>query len=250
MGKRAEFKAQRKRQQQRQNFLLLSLIVVAAVAIVLILVWPNLEAMRNDASPTAISRSTDIVVPPAVPYPTDLVPAGEAGAGDPAASVKLEIFSDFQCPACARFSEDIEPLILTNYVETGKVYLVYHPYSFLDSGTVAQESHKAAEAAFCALDQGVFWQYHDILFANQTGENVGDFTERRLVAFAEKIGLDMTNFEECLTSNRYQQKVLEEAQFSVDQGVTSTPSFFINGQKVELVSSFNELIQALDAALK
>jgi protein-disulfide isomerase len=238
MGKRAEFKEKRKRQQQLQNFILIAMIVLAAIAITMILIWPTLQPEK------------DVVVPEYIKYPTDLVPSGEPGMGDPDAPVKLEVFADFQCPACANFALNIEPHVISDYVETGKVYLVFHPYSFLDRGTTQLESHRAAEAAFCALDQDAFWQFHDILFSNQTGENIGDFTKDRLLLFAEKINLDSGKFKDCLNDSKYEQRVLDEVEYGKLKEIDQTPSFYVNDKKIVLVSSFDELFQALDNAIK
>jgi protein-disulfide isomerase len=115
-----------------------------------------------------------------------------SSTGNPAAPVKVEEFADFQCPACGVFSVSLEPILINEYVRTGKVYYTFYPYSF-----IGKESTAAAEAAYCAQDQNKFWEYHDTLFANQTGENVGDFDDRRLQAFADNIGLDLKLFNSC-----------------------------------------------------
>ncbi len=90
-------------------------------------------------------------------------------------------------------------------------------------------SHAAAEAASCAGDQNMFWQYHDILFANQTGENVGDFTAKRLTTYAQALGLDMTQFNACYTGGKYHQQIIDDYDQGVKDGVTQTPSFLVNG---------------------
>jgi protein-disulfide isomerase len=87
------------------------------------------------------------------------------------APVVLVEFSDFQCPYCKKFTDEIEPAIMRDFVSTGKVLFKYVPYSFLDDNSPGRESKNAAEAAYCAGDQGKFWEYHDMLFTNQGGEN-------------------------------------------------------------------------------
>lgn len=238
MGKRYEIKQKRKQQKLVQNGIVIGIIAVISMVIAFILIWPNLQSPK------------DITVPEYTTYPVENVPEGETGMGDPNAPVKLEIFADFQCPACANLAINIEPKVVRNYVENGNVYLTFHPYSFLDKGTIGQESHRAAEAAFCALDQKMFWQYYDILFHNHTGENVGDYTKSRLIAYAEKLGMNMTEFTKCVNDRKYEQKVLDENEYAQSLGVDRTPTFFINGQKLVLVSSYDELFQALDLALK
>ena len=96
--------------------------------------------------------------------------------GDPNAPVKVEEYGDFQCPACRIFHESQEGQLIEKYIKTGLVYFTYTPFSF-----IGDESVKAAEAAYCAADQGKFWEYHDMLYANQTAENKGDFADSRLM---------------------------------------------------------------------
>lgn len=238
MGKKTQIKEQRKRQKRLEQTLIFGGIFLAALAIVFIVIWPNLKAER------------EIVVPDYVNYPVQNVPEGETGMGNVNAPVKLQVFADFQCPACANFALNIEPKIVSEYVKTGKVYLTFHPFSFLDQGNIGQESHKAAEAAYCALDQNAFWQYHDILFNNLTGENVGDYTKARLTLYAEKIGLDMNAFNECFEREVYAQRVLDDVDIAQTLGVDRTPSFFVNGTRLIISSSYDELFQSIDSALK
>jgi protein-disulfide isomerase len=91
-----------------------------------------------------------------------------------------------------------------------------------------------------------------MLYNNQSpsGENTGAFTDRRLAAFAEKIGLNMTQFNDCYNSGKYKQQVADDYQQGVNLGVDSTPSFFVNDKKIQLQSSYDELTQAIDAALQ
>src|SRR5690606_22400224 len=115
--------------------------------------------------------------------------------GNPAAPIVVEEFSDFQCIACFRFWQNYEEDFISRYVATGDVLFKYVPFSFL-----GDESIQAAEAAYCALDEGKFWDYHDTLFLNWNGENTGNFSDKRLVAFAGALGLDEGNFRTCLNS--------------------------------------------------
>ncbi|MGZ4158725.1 MAG: DsbA family protein, partial [Bacteroidia bacterium] len=85
------------------------------------------------------------------------------------------MWEDFQCPACGNFTRQIEPTIVDRYVVPGSVRLTFH-----DDAFIGQESLDAASAARCAGDQGKFWPYHDWLFANQNGENEGQFSRDRL----------------------------------------------------------------------
>ena len=118
--------------------------------------------------------------------------------------------------------------IETEYVTTHKVRFVYHYIAFL-----GEESIRAAEAAECADEQGALWEYMDTLFANQHGENQGAFGDRYLKAFADGLRLDTLKFNACLDTRRYRDAVLKETQEGRARGVQFTPTFFINGEKIE-----------------
>ena len=165
--------------------------------------------------------------------------------GDPNAPVKIVEYSDFQCPGCLRFFQLIEPTLISEYISTGKVHFTYRSMG----KWIGSESVAAAEAAYCASDQNKFWEYHDILFTNWTGENVGDFTNKRLIAFAESIGLDINAFNTCLNTNKYKQRVTQDYDDGIKAGVTYTPTIFINGQKFAGTLSYSNLKEAIDAAL-
>ena len=227
-----------KRRKQERNRVLWVIIAIAAVAAVIagIVIFVN---YRDANAPIG-----DIVIPTGINRPQQQANS----VGDPNAPVKLVEVADFQCPACKSFSDNIEQTLLDNYVATGKVYFTYQTFSFLDEQSNGRESKAAAEAAYCAGDQNRFWDFHDMLYANWTGENVGDFTDRRLVAFAEKLGLDMTEFKQCFSSGKYTQKVLDERNAAPGLGINSTPTFLINGEIVRITQTWQELFDALDAA--
>ena len=91
------------------------------------------------------------------------------------APVTVIEFADFQCPFCERFYKDAEKGIIENYVKSGKVKFVFRNYAFL-----GPESNIAAEGAYCANEQGKFWEYHNFLFDNQGPENSGTFSKENL----------------------------------------------------------------------
>ena len=177
--------------------------------------------------------------------------------GDPNAPVKLDVWVDFQCSACVRFTKDIEPLIIKTYVETDKLYytILFFPIiSRYSPGNT--ESEDSANAALCAAEHGKFWEYHDVLFANWNGENTGVFAVDNLIAFAKPLGLNMSDFRKCVTGHRYQGKI--ETDYSNGQalGVYSVPTIFVAGQRVisasgeNYVPGFPDISRAIDAALK
>ncbi len=165
--------------------------------------------------------------------------------GDPKAKITIVEFSDFQCPFCERFHQTVEAQLRQQYVDTGKVAFVYKHSAFL-----GQESVWAAQAAECAADQGKFWEFHDMLFAKQNGENVGTFTKDNLLKYAKELNdLDMTKFEPCLKNDDTLQRVSGDTQEGGQAGVRGTPTFFINGKPLVGAQPLQVFQQQIDAAL-
>jgi len=145
-------------------------------------------------------------------------------AGDPNALIKIDEYSDFQCPYCRKFFEETEEKLMNTYVKEGMVYFTYHSVGQF----IGPESAAAAEAAYCAGDQNKFWEMHDILFANQNGENVGDFSSRNLTGFAQSIGLDMNAFNACFSGDKYSKLAEQDRKDSQAAGISGTPSFVLS----------------------
>lgn len=142
---------------------------------------------------------------------------------------------------------------MENYIASGKVRLMFRHFPFIEPAP-GGELTQAANASMCAAEQGRFWDYHDILFANQSGENQGAFANRRLVAFAESLGLDMTAFTACFNEDRYRDQINADENAGLALGVNSTPTIVVNGTIVQnadprLVPTYADITQAIDAAL-
>ncbi len=111
------------------------------------------------------------------------------------------------------------------------------------------ESVRAAEASECALEQGQFWQYHDTLFLNQRGENLGAFSDEALKAFAAALGLDEAAFNSCLDSGRHRAEIEAAVGTAAERGVTTTPTTIVNGQLIEGAVSFEQLRDIIEVEL-
>ncbi|MEI6289531.1 MAG: DsbA family protein [Chloroflexota bacterium] len=230
MSKRQEMRDKRAKQERNQKILVIAGVAVIAIAVALLLILPSLKPVGEIASHPLMNR-------PNVKF---------NGMGDPNAKVKIIEYSDFQCPYCAKFVSQTEQQLIDAYVATGKVYFEYH--SFGDF--IGPESGRAAEAAYCAGDQEKFWDMHDIIFANQKGENAGDFTDARLVAFAGKLGLDSSKFNDCFNNGKYKSQVSQDGVDAQAAGVKATPSFTVNGKLVEGAQPFSVFQTEIDALLK
>ncbi len=169
--------------------------------------------------------------------------------GDPNAPVKIDVWEDFQCSACLNYTQTIEPEEITNLIDAGKVYYTYHFFIVIDQGSTG-ESHQAANAAMCANEQGRFWDFHDILVANNMGENVGSFTDTRLEAMAQDLRLDMNAFNACFQANKYQAQIEADMAAGAAKGVQGTPSVFVNGTLLTpgYIPTYDQIAQAVQAA--
>ena len=238
-SKRQMMREQRLKKERQQRLFVILGVVVVALLIVGFLVIPPLMAksqpVGNIVSITPLARPQ----------------ANGTTAGDPNAPVLVEVYEDFQCPVCGEFTRTVEDQLMSNEIASGKVHYVERQFPIIDQGDANGESHQASNAALCAADQGRFWDYHDILFANQTGENVGDFTDKRLVAFAEALGLDMNAFNSCFSANRFKSTIDADINAGTIAGVSGTPSVFVDGKEVSpgYLPAYADIQTAINAAL-
>ncbi|KKK46649.1 hypothetical protein LCGC14_3163130 [marine sediment metagenome] len=158
------------------------------------------------------------------------------------------MWADFQCPFCRRFEGQTLPELRQRYVETGKMKFVWRNFE-----NYGPESHDAAVAAYCAGEQGRFWEYHTTLYENQRGINTGVFTKTNLLRFADELGLEAASFTTCIGGLGYDAVISADKRLGRSEGVNGTPTFFINGEMIvgaQPTETFVELIETalLDAA--
>ncbi len=147
--------------------------------------------------------------------------------GNANAKVTMVEFSDFQCPYCKQFFTNTESQIINQYVNTGKVKLVYRQFPL----PFHPNAHVAAEASECANEQNKFWEYHNLLFQKQNDwvniqqpDVLSTFTD-----YAGQLGLNTDQFSSCVTSGKYKKKVDDDMNAGNTAGVTGTPTFAIDG---------------------
>lgn len=164
----------------------------------------------------------------------------DAVLGNKNAPITIIEFSDYECPFCARFHTETFGQIKSKYIDTGKVKFIYRdfPLSF------HQNAQKAAEASECADDQGKFWQMHEKLFTDGVAGGVATFKQ-----YAQQIGLDMAKFNTCLDSGKTAGEISADTSDGSAAGVSGTPGFFINGQKLVGAQPFSVFDQAIQAEL-
>jgi protein-disulfide isomerase len=165
--------------------------------------------------------------------------------GDPSAPITIVEFGDYQCEMCYRWFHTSKPQITENYIETGKVNLV-----FIDLAFLGRDSSKAAQATYCAEDQKQYWAFHDMLYNSQERVDNGWANSERLKAFAFSLELDMELFDSCLDSGKYSKRVDYNIQQAKKHGVNSTPTFIIvaNDQEKQISGAqpFSVFKQILD----
>lgn len=144
--------------------------------------------------------------------------------GNNDAKVTLVEFGDYQCHFCNVFFHSTEDKILRQYIETGKVKMIFKDYTI-----IGPDSINASHGAHCAEEQGLFWEYHDVLYSNWTGENNGWASSENLLKFAQEIKLDTNQWSECMNSGTYSDVILASNNDAKALELTGTPAFFIIG---------------------
>ena len=171
--------------------------------------------------------------------------------GSKDATVTIIEVGDYQCHMCKLWFEETRPQIVENYIETGKVNLV-----FLDMPFLGSDSTPASEATYCADDQGKYWEYHSMLFIYQEDEIDGGWASAtRLQAIAFNLDLDIEQFDKCMTTDDHYSRVNYNKQVAVTEfGAKSTPTFMIinsvSGEAQRIVgahpySTFENVIDSL-----
>ncbi|HHX86366.1 MAG TPA: thioredoxin domain-containing protein [Actinomycetales bacterium] len=144
------------------------------------------------------------------------------------APVVMTVHSDYRCPFCAKFSREIEPELIEEYVEPGHLRIEWR-----DLPIFGEESMLAARAGRAAADQDRFWEFNRALYAASPDRGHPDLDEDTLVGFAREAGVaDLERFRADMTSDRYDAVIGEDHQMALALGATSTPTFLVNGTGV------------------
>ena len=170
--------------------------------------------------------------------------------GDPRSSIKMIEFSDFQCPYCKLFHEELIPQIRKEFIDTNIASLEYYPMTFLGVDSV-----NAAKAVICAQDQDHFWTYHDLLFYIQSPDkNNGTYGKDNLFELADYINNEIGYFDQKLFSNCFESTevanyVNQLQKQAADFGIQSTPTLVINNIAVAGVQDIDVYKQIVDKIL-
>lgn len=162
--------------------------------------------------------------------------------GDPNAPITIVEYSDFSCPFCKRFIDETKPQIVQEYIDKGLVHFVRKDF-------IAVGGQAAAEAAHCAGDQDAYWKYHTELIANQTADRARWNDPEVHRAYAERLGLNVSNFMDCLQAGTHVSRISESTTEAVSNGGQGTPYFIINETPVSGAQPFAVFKQVIEAAL-
>ncbi len=169
--------------------------------------------------------------------------------GSDSATITIVEVGDYQCHMCKLWFEKTRPLIIENYVDTGKANLV-----FIDMPFLGNDSLPASKATYCADDQGKYWEYHSALFEYQQEIDDGWANSNRLQAIALNLDLNIEKFDECMASDKHLKRINSNNQLARNEfGANSTPTFLIvnvsgDGEKIigaHPYSTFEEIINSM-----
>ena len=224
----------RQTQQAKTNWLLIGGVVAIGVIGLFVLLFLNLQ---GQGVPTPTPEPVSSIADYCAENPDNCVVKG-----NPEAPVTVVEVSDYGCPHCRNFNiGGTAEALDAAYVESDQVRWIVLPYA------LRAATQPAAESALCAAEQDQFFPYHEQLFELQ--DSAVALTREAYVQAAETVGLDMEAFEECIDSNRYRSVVQRNMSVAAGAGIAATPTFFINGQKVEGNLPLANFQQQLDRLL-
>ena len=216
----------------------LAIITVVAVLVGLVVI---LFGLPKDQPPGEL-------VVPAMPYTADLTDGEAVGSAD--APVVMEVYSDFQCPACRTFVVNQLAGLVNEFVKPGILRIEARDIVILERAG-SEESLRLAVGAACAGEQDRYWQFHDIAFANQGRENQGDHDAAFIAQVADLAGVDRTAWDACIARDDVAAAIRSQTATSRSAGIGSTPTLLVNGEKLVGVRQYAELaalIQTLATA--
>lgn len=239
-------------QQKKDRFLPIS-ILIAAIVIGGAVVFASLYKVAPVSVGTAgIAPSPTTAPQPSVSATQVMqLTSHDSILGNANAPVTLIEYGDYQCPFCGQFFSQTQPQVVADYVNTGKVKMVFRNFAFLGA-----ESTAAAQAAECSEEQNKLWAYHDALYAGKVAddqkggsEDDGFFNRALFLKLANQVGLNVPQFTSCIDSNKFANQVAQEKLDASAAGVNSTPTVFINGQQVLGAQPYSAFKSVIDVAL-
>jgi protein-disulfide isomerase len=179
----------------------------------------------------------------AVSDPNVLVKPFNHRVGSDSAKVTIVEFADFQCPACRNAHPTLKQIVET-YKD--KINFVYRHFPLPQH----KNARLAAKAAEAAGEQGKFWEIYGELYNNQSEWEASGKPDELFIKYAKNLELDVEDFTDSLKSDKHDANIQQDISDGVSLGVNSTPSFFINGKKLDPPFSYDHMKEEIEAALK
>jgi len=193
--------------------------------------WGNHQASPTPVADleTATATETTMLI--------DTIGQGDPSIGPEDAPVTIIEFSDFQCSYCQYWHQAIFPQLMAAYPD--QIRFVYRDFPIFGEG-----SYDAAEAANCAGEQDAYWEFHDALLSGEFSLNRSTFE-----FYAANLGLDVDAFTACLDDTRYDNEIQADHDYAASIGVSSTPTFIINGRALIGAQPLEYFVAAVEDAL-
>jgi len=233
------------------TYLVFVIVIFAFILGMLTIKVLDLQQQVNDnkSASAAVAQTGGNTLPSTMPTPAGPVNVSIGNfpiKGNSNAKVTVIEFADFRCPFCEQWYKTIEPSLMKDYVNTGKVKFAFRNYAFLGPASTL-----AAEAGECANDQGQFWAWHDYMYSHQPDESdTSMFTNDNLTQIAGNLGMDTSQFSSCLSSKDASDKAAKDLSEGSTAGVSGTPTTFVNGVAIVGAVPYDQLKAAIDNALK
>lgn len=220
-------------------------VVIAGIALAVIMVGGTLAAfLPSGSNPTNSSNSSSNNQNPneIIQKLYNPVVQNASALGSSTADITMIEFADYQCQSCAKFQREVRDDILRNFVNTGQVRFLFKdfivnndmPSTTTTTTTVDEPSTLAAEASYCAAEQGKYWEYHDMLYQNAEAENTDWVTIDNLKQIANNAGVgDLMQFSDCLESHKNSKTVNENDNLARSIGLQSTPTFILLSNRTQ-----------------
>ena len=227
---------------KRSHFYAVLTVLAFSVGVLLGYVVWGFDPDAGQTAQTVAQPSGPIAAAPITEEPQfvryDIPAEGFPSIGPANAPITIVEFSDYQCPFCRRWHEQVYEPLLAAY--PGKIRMVYR---HLPLTSIHPDAFAAAEAAMCAGDQDAYWPYHEKLFSSET------LGMQTYVQYAQELSLDMEAFQICMTENKFKEAIEADSDFAVNLGVRSTPTFFINGLAIVGAQPLDVFKQVIDKEL-
>jgi protein-disulfide isomerase len=165
--------------------------------------------------------------------------------GSPDAPVTMIEYSEYLCPYCRRFVLDTMPLIEEQYIDTGKVKLIFRDYPVHGQGAIAM-----GMVAECAADQEKFWEMHVMLYERVEEWSQSEDVLATILGYADELGLDGDVYTTCLEEGAVVERIREDYEIAVQEGVNATPTFFVNGTLIRGAVPFEDFQKVIEEELE